>query len=431
MSENPTPPPLDSVPPRLPVEGPLRQDVQRRSLLLLLFSILGSLGLLARVFQLVVQDIYPIIRRADFKSQDLAAATLEASAMLFCILALLPVFVGSWRALSGRSLSRADIPPIRLWQLFVLFILWFFVLVLATVLVYVASLGWVLAIPFFLVGIALPVAGLAWIGVGGLSGGSWRRAWAALGLGMLGGTGVALIVEYLLVLVGVALVSLFLAGDPAFQAVVEQFKRQIENIRNTEELFLLLAPILRNPLILFSILVVFAGLVPLIEELAKPLGVLLAGKSLRSPVEGFALGALGGAGFALMEGLLSMSGFIHLAGFGLIMRAAASLMHILASGLAGWGYASAILQRKYGRMVLFLVLAVGLHGLWNGATIVTVYSAFLLMAAPEDAFLALPMLAAMGMLVILFALSAVFLPVLNHQLRAARRPLAGQNLPAN
>lgn len=409
MSETPAPLAPDLLPDRF---------ARRRSLLLFLFGILGSLALVARMIQLGVSEVYPALRQADFSRETLSAAVIEACAMLFCILLLLPILFTSWRALRGRALRRAEIPPIRVWQAIVLLGIWFLVLLFATGLVYIAPFGWVLAIPFLLIGIALPVGGLAWIGIGGLPGGSWRRAWAALGLGMLGGSGLALALEYLLFVgIGSLAVRLFLPEEVNLQTALEAIRRQIENASTSENLLAVLAPYLRNPLILVGALVLFAGAGPLIEELAKPLGVLLIGKRLHSPAEGFFLGALGGAGFALLEGLLSVSGYVELAGLGLLMRAAASLMHILASGLVGWGYACLLLRRDYGRMLSLVLPAIVLHGLWNASILVSLYSAMLVSLDPTNLLPGLPMLAGMGTLMIVFLLALVFLPLLNHQLR--------------
>lgn len=427
MSETPASLSPDLVPEPAPLPD---RSAQRRSLLLFLFGILGSLALLARVIQLGLLDIYPAVRETNFSSETLSAAAIEACAMLFCILLLLPILFTSWKALKGRPLRRAEIPPIHVWQLIVLLGIWFLVLLFATGLVYVAPFGWVLAIPFLLLGIALPVGGLAWIGIGGLPSGSWRRVWAALGLGMLGGSGLALALEYLLFIgAGSLLVRLFLPAEVSLQTALEEIRRQIENAKATEDLLAVLAPYLRNPLILVGALTLFAGAGPLIEELAKPLAVLLIGKRLHSPAEGFFLGALGGAGFALLEGLLSVSGYLELAGVGLLMRAAASLMHILASGLVGWGYAWLLLRRDYGRMLLMISLAFVLHGLWNASILVALYSAVLVSLDPTNLLPGLPMLASMGILMVAFLLALVFLPLLNHQLRrptpvAARPPLS-------
>jgi hypothetical protein len=431
MLKTPATEPLEPTPASADLTAGSHRPARRRSLLLLLFGGLGGLALLGRVIQLSIQEVYPALRRADFSSQTLPAAVVEACAMLFCILLLLPILATSWQALKGRPLRRAAIPPIRVWQVILLLAAWFSVLVSATGLVYVASFGWVLALPFFLLGITLPVAGLAWIGIGGLPGGSWRRLWAALGLGMLGGSGLALAVEYML-FAGIGLLATrLLPGNLDLDTILEQVKLQMQTATAGEEMIAILAPYLHNPLILIGILILFAGLGPLIEELCKPLAVLLTGRRLHSPAEGFALGALGGAGFALLEGLVSISGFVELAGVGLLMRAAASLMHILASGLVGWGYASLLLRRDYGRMLGMLLLAVGLHGLWNGSIVISLYGAVLFSAEPTNLLPGLAMLAGLGTLMVIFALTLIFLPLLNYQLRRQGQAELRARLPAN
>ncbi len=426
-----TPAPISPAPVSASPEAAPRPDrsARRRSLLLLLFGGGGSLALWARIVQLGIQEIYPALRQAEFGSETLSAAAIEAGAMLFCFFLLLPILISSWQALRGRPLRRAEIPPIRVWQVIAWLGIWFFVLVLATVLVYLAPFGWVLAIPFFLLGIAVPVGGLAWIGVGGLPGGSWRRAWAALGLGMLGGSGLAVAIEYL-VFVGLGSLAarLFLPAELDLRTLLEQVRLQMENAGAIEDLLPILAPYLRNPLILIGVLVLFAGVGPLTEELVKPLAVLLTGKRLHSPAEGFFLGALGGAGFALLEGLLSVSGYIELAGVGLMIRAAASLMHILNSGLVGWGYAHLLLRRDYARMLGMILLATALHGLWNGSIVLSLYGAALISLDPTNFLPALPMLAGMVILMTIFLLALIFLPLLNHLLRRPaiepRQPLS-------
>jgi RsiW-degrading membrane proteinase PrsW (M82 family) len=63
----------------------------------------------------------------------------------------------------------------------------------------------------------------------------------------------------------------------------------------------LILPWLTKPGVIFTVLLYTALFVPAIEELFKPLGVWLLGNKLDSPALGFALGALSGASYALIE----------------------------------------------------------------------------------------------------------------------------------
>ena len=111
----------------------------------------------------------------------------------------------------------------------------------------------------------------------------------------------------------------------------------------------------------------------MIEEQIKPIGVwLLAGRQL-TPAEGYALGALSGAGYALVESLfLTSSGqdwtVIILA------RIGTSAVHILTAGLMGWALATAWGEARYLRLGAVYLLAVLIHGLWNGLTIANVFA---------------------------------------------------------
>ena len=69
----------------------------------------------------------------------------------------------------------------------------------------------------------------------------------------------------------------------------------------------ILAPYLINPFILISLFLVLGVFTPLIEETLKPAIVWLLAKRLQRPSQGFALGVISGAGFALVESLLASS----------------------------------------------------------------------------------------------------------------------------
>ena len=64
-------------------------------------------------------------------------------------------------------------------------------------------------------------------------------------------------------------------------------------------------PFFSDPIILLVALVAIAGVVPLLEELPKPLAVWVMGGRKITPAEGFVLGAIAGGAFAVQETLLS------------------------------------------------------------------------------------------------------------------------------
>jgi hypothetical protein len=107
----------------------------------------------------------------------------------------------------------------------------------------------------------------------------------------------------------------------------------------------------------------------MIEEMFKPIGVWLFAGKLKTPVQGFALGVLSGAAYALVESMTAGSQAGE--GWAVVVaaRTGTSVIHIATTGLVGWGIASAWLERKYLRLLGLYALAISLHGLWNASSI--------------------------------------------------------------
>ena len=406
--------PMEPIQPIQPVPNPSR----RRDILLLIFSSIGLLGLLIRSGYLAVTGI--IYFDPEYGS-SLASDMLGALAVLFCAGLFLPVLLYTIRRLKGQAILPAAVRPVKFWQVAVLVVVWVVIVVIGSVLASLFTYGWVIAAPLLLLGICLPIFGLAWIGAGGLPAGSRRRLWAVFGFGMVGGTLAALLLEYLLIGIAAVVFGVLAVANPQLLTMLEQIQTQVANANagDIQALLTVLAPYITNPLVIVSILVFAAVLVPLIEEAVKPAVIWFLGKRLRSPAEGFVLGALCGAGFAMLEGLMAASGATQMWGVGLTGRGAASLMHITSSGLLGWGIASARLEKRYGRLALAYLLSVSIHGLWNGSAILTIYGALRIMV--QNMQIDLPgmlfMLGGLGMLFLELVLLLTALPLINQRLR--------------
>jgi RsiW-degrading membrane proteinase PrsW (M82 family) len=187
---------------------------------------------------------------------------------------------------------------------------------------------------------------------------------------------------------------------------------------------------LQNPLAIYGMLATLAFLVPLLEELLKPLAVwFLLGRQL-SAAEGFVAGAVCGGAFTLLESLMTLSSSGQNDGWAalVVARAGTSLLHISTSALLGWALAHAWRSRSAGcsaylRLLLAYLLAVSLHGIWNGLSIV--FSVGIALATPPPALAwiarlapAAP-LALLGLVVGLF----IFLWSSNRQLRKEQQKL--------
>ena len=89
-----------------------------------------------------------------------------------------------------------------------------------------------------------------------------------------------------------------------------------------------------------TILLYLSFLIPLVEELLKPLAVYFLLRRKLQPWEGFVFGATAGAGFALFENLTIGAG-AETWTFVTLTRLGTAAIHILTTGLIGWGLASA------------------------------------------------------------------------------------------
>jgi RsiW-degrading membrane proteinase PrsW (M82 family) len=157
--------------------------------------------------------------------------------------------------------------------------------------------------------------------------------------------------------------------NPNWLVTLQQLYSQIRGLTDIDSTMKILAPYLINPFVLISLFLILGVFTPLIEETLKPVVVWLMAGRLQGPSQGFALGVISGAGFALVESLLASS--TPGLGWGQLLaaRAGGGLMHIFASGLMGWGIASAW-HGKPLRLLGTYVLSVMVHGLWNCAAII-------------------------------------------------------------
>jgi hypothetical protein len=388
----------------------------RRDAMLLVFSIAGIMALAGLGIYLAIMG-FDSIRLATVT--DLNSSLFEAIGMFLCAALLLPLLILSIRKLRGQEIRPAKIRPIKFWQVACLVCAWVLLIILGSILNAQFKFNRLIALPFFLLGIALPVAGLGWVAIGGLPAGSWRRLWAAFGIGMTGSIIGAMVLELLIMGIAVLAAGFVAASNPKWLGILQQARIQAAHASDIQTLLTNLAPYLANPLVLILALLFAAVLSPIIEETLKPAAVWLLGRRLHSPAEGFALGALCGAGFALLEGTLAASGNFQMPGVGIAARAASSLMHITASGLVGWGIASARLENRYWRLAGAFLLSISIHGLWNGSVILIVFGALRLTLASAGSDLPSILLMAAGIGSIFLTLVAILflLPTINRRLR--------------
>ncbi len=225
-----------------------------------------------------------------------------------------------------------------------------------------------------LLGLALPLAAAyAWL-MRGLRADSAQRAWGAFSFGYGPGLFIILLLESIFVLIGLIGGAFMLSLSPQWMERLMEFASSAADPTTLDlpGLTRQAQDLLANPAVQAIGLAFVAFLMPLVEELFKPLavwGVLRRGLSART---GFQLGMLSGAVFGFIESGVAISQFDTPAGWtaGVVLRAATALLHLMLSALVGYGIGAAV-EGGSGRLFFKALLAsVALHGLWNAAAIV-------------------------------------------------------------
>jgi hypothetical protein len=396
---------------------------RRRATLALVLSGIAILGLLIRG-GILASEGFNSINSANSSSP--AESMLGALSMFFCAGLLFPVPVLMLKHLKGQIASPVIIRKANGWQVMVLVSVWILIVLAGAFLNNLLSYGWIFAAPFFLLGISIPILAFIWIAVGGLPGAPRSRLWSVFGYGMVGGTLSALLLEYLLVGLAALGMGILAAANPELRTVIEQVKSRIADVNglDVQSLISIATPYLSNPLVILSILGFAAIIAPLIEEFAKPAILWFLGSRMQSPTEGFALGILCGAGFALLEGLLAAGSAPQVWSLGMAGRAAASLMHITSSGLMGWAIATFRLKKQYWALVIIPLLSISIHGIWNGAAILAVYGTLRMVVQANQMEITAMLFMFGGLLMILLELGLLLaaLPLINHFLRPKAVP---------
>lgn len=325
------------------------------------------------------------------------------------------------RRIQNKPIAPAHFPPLSLWLGLVLFGAWILSIGIAIFIYQKPILQW-FALPFYLLSIGLPVYALFRTAAGGLEMGSKLRAWGTLSAGMTLSPFLSILAEGVVALILLVVIGVFMGLNPQRLAAIQALAEQLKNITSQQQALDLLAPILSNPLTLVGGLFFLSLVTPLVEEIAKSLPIWLGWRQLTSPAQGFALGALSGAGFGLMEGLFISTSLGETWGMTLAVRAASSSMHIIASSLVGWGIGKAAQQKRVLPALGGYALGITIHGLWNACIVVMVYaSGRVLLTAPNpDIFATLIIFLALCFLGLMILSLPIVLLVINHRLQKSQ-----------
>jgi hypothetical protein len=348
--------------------------------------LLGGLGLLILLPTVVFSAGFGLISAISKTGESGESFTLLAMAWTggLLVLLILPMIINVILRLLDKP-AHPFWPPQSRKVATIALLVWPLLFWLGTSLAKQADLAWIFLPPLQVVLIAIPLWWLVEMSMYLLQIPRTTRTWPVISFSLLVTPVVLVIMEILFVVLALAGFIVWAVGQPAVLADLEQLSLRLMNAPGDPEIIMrIMQPYLQNPAVISIVLGMAAGVIPLLEEIFKPMAVWLLIPRKLSPREGFAMGMLSGAIFGLVESLSVL--FTPLGGSWagvMIGRLGTGLLHTLTAALVGWGIASAWTQRRVLRLFLSYLAAVILHTVWNTFALLLGFSALIETAAAD------------------------------------------------
>lgn len=330
------------------------------STLILLASALGVMAFFTFGLALAVQGLVGLLTGAASESTP---TFMMSGGLIFTGLLALPGGYYSLRRLMGHPPD--DQPTLIFGALdwLVLLTAWPLLILLGHYILETQT-AWLVMPVISTVAAAIPIAFILRLVLNRLQIGTRQRVWGVLGLGLTISPLVILVFETIILVLAVATAIIVLAMQPERLDAIAGFVALLENA-SEEQILSLVGPLVFQPAGLLALFGFVAVAVPLVEEMFKTLPLWFFGKKLNNPIEGFLLGAVSGAAFALFENIGYAANDTEMWATTTLARIGAGSMHILTGGLMGFALALAFTQRKYLRLAGIYLLVVFIHALWN------------------------------------------------------------------
>jgi hypothetical protein len=341
------------------------------SLLISLLLFLSAAVLFVGAISIAVTAFLPLINGEGIQAQG----TIYGLGFGFEALLLITATYLCFQKYSEHSLADFQTQvQLNGWHIFMLLLGASLALMLGYLVEDNKALNWLMLPLFTIPAVTLPIALIFGLGASKLQLGPRWRTWGIFGLGMTLSPFILFVIEIIILIFFFVIGISYLALQPELSNEIIALSNQLPNLQNDPEVLLkLIIPYALKPGTIIAILSFIALIVPFTEELIKPIGVWLFAGQLESPAQGFALGALSGAAFALVETINASGQTAEWANL-LSTRIGTALLHITSTALMGWGIALAWKQRQYLKLVAIYFCSSILHGLWNASAIMYSYS---------------------------------------------------------
>jgi len=224
-----------------------------------------------------------------------------------------------------------------------------------------------LRIVFSCLAVALPLWWIVELGRYKLKNGSVQRFWGLVNFQIFAGLPLVIFFEIVLLVIIFTAAGFWLVEQPDFKPLWMTIQTQLM-VNPSDFTFITesMAALWQKPAVLAGGLLSVAVLLPVLEELFKPLALWFFIKQDWTPSEGFSAGLVCGAAFALMESLMAVT-FVPAESWltTLTARLGTGVLHTVTTGLTGWALVSAWRDKGYKKLALIFLASMSLHGLWN------------------------------------------------------------------
>lgn len=391
----------------------------------LIVSGLGFLGAILGTGLLFLISLAGLLR----STVDLPDATSIFKLLWVGVLSIGITFFSTLYCLERLGVVKFPLPrlPDLRWTGFLL-LLWPFILGLGYLASGLDRLAWLVFPPLQVLAVVMPIAWLASLALTLLSRRKPQRILGIANFSLLITAPLVILVEIILFIVLVGFVIVYAIGQPDLFISLQNIGRQAAMSQPDPEMILpLLRSYLQEPAVLFSIFAILSGLVPLIEELLKPLALWALAFRRLTPAEGFVGGAISGGVFAAFESLFSLASLGQEEWVILVIgRAGTGLLHITTTAMLGWAMASAWQNGGYLKLGLTYLLSSTAHGLWNAFSVFSGLGAILGSETGSFQFITAFARAAPFLLV---GLAAVLFGLLLGMRQRLRRELSAASIP--
>ena len=337
----------------------------------------------------------------------LSGETVQANLTIFFLvlgfeglLLLITTFISIQKFLNKPTVEKNTVFSLSIIQIVLCVIAAGIAIIIGSQISSIDSVNWIFLPLLTIPAVVLPLWLLLGLTVQKLSFGTRWQTWNVFGLGMTLGPLILITLEVAVIIVGFIGFIFYIFTQPELVSELERLSNQMVLLGpNSEEALNLIAPYLTRPGVIFGALAYFALIIPAIEEIFKPIGVWLFAGKLESQAQGFALGALSGAAFALAE-TFGVSGQTTEWGNLLFTRIGTGILHITTSALMGAAIVLAWRERRYWQLIGNYILVVSLHGIWNALALTFTFSTLMEMLNQQGPLrtLQLPVSISMGLL---------------------------------